>query len=716
MSALTLSIDDEKIATLTFNLEGEKVNKLSRAVVEEAEHLLEELTQRHDLRGLVFISGKEDNFIAGADVNEFLKVTSAAQATELSRYGQRVLQKIEDLKFPVVAAIHGACLGGGMELALACHYRISTDDKKTLLGQPEVQLGLLPGAGGTQRLPRVAGLKNAIEIATSGRNYRPRQALKKGLVHEVVPSPLLLGVAKARAREMADGKLKPRPYKPRGIVAWLLEGNFIGQWLLFGRAQDVIRKKTHGHYPAPLRALQAIETGVQRGSKAGFQNESEGFGELAITEVSRQLIQLFFATTDIKKDSGLDDAAVQPREISKVGILGAGFMGAGIAAVSSSAGMTVRLRDVSDEACVKGLSACTRVFEDRFKRRSISKLELQELKDRVTATTEFTGFATCDLVVEAVFEDIELKHRIIREVEDHLPEECIFGSNTSSLSIATLAEASRRPEQFIGLHFFSPVHKMPLLEIIATPKTSKQTIATSVAYGKKIGKFPIVVNDGVGFYTSRILGPYMNEASFVLEEGAPIEALDKALVDYGFPVGPVTLLDEVGIDIAAKVGKILLHEFGERLRPPAGMERLMADKRLGRKNRRGFYRYVEDRHKRVVRKGVDNTVYDLLPAGRRHKPIDPADVQQRLSLAMLNECALCLEEGILRSPRDGDIGAVMGLGFPPFRGGPFRAMDSMGLDNVLRNLESLQQRFGERFRPAPLIVKMAKGNKKFYSS
>jgi 3-hydroxyacyl-CoA dehydrogenase/enoyl-CoA hydratase/3-hydroxybutyryl-CoA epimerase len=390
-------------------------------------------------------------------------------------------------------------------------------------------------------------------------------------------------------------------------------------------------------------------------------------------------------------------------------------MGSGIAAVSSSAGLNARLRDVSEEACLKGLTACFKVFSDRFRRKSISRLELQGLKDRVSATTELTGFSTCGLIIEAVFEDVELKHQVIREVEPFLRDDCVWGSNTSSISIAKLAEASQRPEQFIGLHFFSPVHKMPLLEIIVTQQTSRQTIATSVEYGKKIGKFPIVVNDGVGFYTSRILSPYMNEASFILEEGAPVEALDRAMIDFGFPVGPMTLLDEVGIDVAAKVGKIMLEAFGARLNPPSSMEQLIKNDRLGRKSKKGFYQYVTTRKGEIKKAGVDPTIYDLLPGGRNRKPVHASDVQTRLSMAMLNECARCLEEGILRSPRDGDIGSVMGLGFPPFRGGPFRYMDTMGLENVLRHLESLQKKWGDRFAPSEMIVRMAEAKKSFYS-
>ncbi|MBZ5535294.1 MAG: fatty acid oxidation complex subunit alpha FadJ [Acidobacteriia bacterium] len=715
MPAFKLSVDENQIALLHLDLEGEKVNKLTAAVVQEAEEIFDDLRHRSDLRAIVLISDKENTFIAGADIQEFLKFESASQAAEASRSGQRLLQKIADMKIPVVAAIQGACLGGGMEVALACHYRICADDRKTQLGQPEVKLGLLPGAGGTQRLPPLVGLQNAIEIATSGRNYRPQQALRTGIVDEVVPRPLLLHVALTRAGELGEGKIRPRRHRPQGLLAWALECNPVGRWLLFRQAEKMIREKTHGHYPAPLRALGAIRAGVSQGPVKGYMEESKAFGDLAMTSTCRQLIHLFFATTDLKKDPGMDGPSIRPQAVAPVGILGAGFMGAGIAAVCSSAGVNARLRDVSEEACLKGLTACYRVFDDRFRRKSISRLELQQLKDRVSATTELNSFSTCGLIIEAVIEDVDLKHQVVREVEPHLRDDCVWGSNTSSISIAKLAEASRRPEQFIGLHFFSPVHKMPLLEIIVTRQTSKQTIATSVEYGKLIGKFPIVVNDGVGFYTSRILSPYMNEASFILEEGAPVEALDQAMIDFGFPVGPMTLLDEVGIDVAAKVGKIMLEAFGERLKPPSSMEQLIQNGRLGRKLRKGFYQYVLNRKEEVRKVGVDPTIYDLLPGGRNRKPVVAGDIQSRLSMAMLNECARCLEEGILRSPRDGDIGAVMGLGFPPFQGGPFRYMDAMGLENVLRNLESLQKKWGDRFKPSEMIVRMAESKESFYS-
>jgi 3-hydroxyacyl-CoA dehydrogenase / enoyl-CoA hydratase / 3-hydroxybutyryl-CoA epimerase len=715
MPAFKLSVDENHIALLRLDLEGEKVNMLNTAVVQEAKEIFENLSRRSDLRAIVLISGKEDNFIAGADIHEFLKFESANQAAEASRSGQRLLQKIADMKIPVVAAIQGACLGGGMEVALACHYRICADDRKTQLGQPEVQLGLLPGAGGTQRLPPLVGLQHAIEIATSGRNYRPLQALRNGIVDEVVPRPLLLRTAITRASELAEGKLGLREHRPKGLLAWALERNPVGRWLLFRQAEKMIRKKTRGQYPAPLRALEAIRVGVTQGPIKGYLAESKGFGDLAMTSTCRQLIHLFFATTDVKKDPGIDDPSIRPKAVARVGILGAGFMGSGIAAVSSGAGLSARMRDVSEEACLKGLTACYRVFEERFRRKSISRLELQELRDRVSATTELAGFSTCGLIIEAVFEDVELKHQVIREIEPHLRDDAVLGSNTSSIAITRLAEVSRRPEQFIGLHFFSPVHKMPLLEIIVTKQTSKQTIATSVEYGKKIGKFPIVVNDGVGFYTSRILAPYMNEASFILEEGASVESLDQAMVNFGFPVGPMTLLDEVGIDVASKVGKIMLESFGDRLKPPSSMELLVKDVRLGRKSKKGFYQYVTTRMGQIKKAGVDPTIYDLLPGGRNRKPVVASDVQSRLSMAMLNECVRCLEEGILRSPRDGDIGAVMGLGFPPFRGGPFRYMDTLGLESVLRQLESLQKKWGDRFVPSELIVRMAESKKSFYS-
>ena len=709
------------VAVVTIDLPGEPVNKLTRQGAAELERLLDDVARDASVRAIVFVSGKPDNFIAGADIDMLNAVTSAAEAQELAAGGQVQLARLEASGKPVVAAINGAALGGGLETALACHYRIATDDPKTVLGQPEVQLGLLPGAGGTQRLPRLIGLTDALDLILTGKNVRPAKAKKLGLVDEVVPKSVLLAIAKQRALELADGKLKPvhgvrarlsramakTPPDAALLAQLALEETPVGRQVIWRKARSGVMAKTGGHYPAPLAALDAIHEGLEHGQERGYKKEAELFGQLVVSDVSRRLREIFFATNALKKDTGTA-AGVKPRQVKKLGLLGGGLMGGGIAYVSADNGYAVRVKDKDDDGVARGLSYVRGLFDERVKKKSLTRLEENQKLALVTAGTDYAGFGTVDLVIEAVFEDLELKRRVLRETEAATKPGTIFASNTSSLPITQIQEASSRPESVIGMHYFSPVHKMPLLEIITTPKTSPETIATAVAVGKRQGKTVIVVNDGVGFYTSRILAPYVNEAAFLLAEGAKIEDLDKALVEFGFPVGPIKLLDEVGIDVGAKVAKIMHHAFGERLASPPGMEALVKDGRLGKKAKKGFYTYDGKRSE------PDAKVYALLGAGPR-KSLDKREMAERCALQMVNEAAHCLGEGILRSPRDGDIGAIFGLGFPPFLGGPFRYADAVGAGEIVRKLEAWQQAHGARFAPAPLLVEKSRTGKKFYS-
>ncbi|HSN93077.1 MAG TPA: fatty acid oxidation complex subunit alpha FadJ [Anaeromyxobacteraceae bacterium] len=698
------------VATVLLDEPGAPVNTLSPEVGEEFDRILTGLGKDPSIKAVVFGSGKKDGFVAGARIEMLQAVKTAADAEKLARDGQAGFDRLERFPKPVVAAIHGACLGGGLEWAMACHYRIATDDPRTQLGQPEVQLGLIPGAGGTQRLPRLVGIAAALDVILAGKSLKARKAGKLGLVDEVVPAPLLLAVARDRARALAEGKLRRSPKTPSGMEAvqrMALEGNPIGRSVLFSQAEKQVGKKTRGHYPAPLAALEAVRVGYEKGVRAGLEREARFFGELTQTPVSRRLVEIFFATTALKKDTGVDDPAVKPRKVSRVGVLGGGLMGSGIAYVTVNAGIPVRVRERDDAAAAKALASVRGILDDRVKRRSIDRLERAATMRLLTTTSDWSGFESADVLVEAVFEDLALKQEMVRAFEAVNPEG-IFASNTSSIPIGKIAEASRRPGSVLGMHYFSPVHKMPLLEVIVTDRTSPEATATAVALGKKQGKTVIVVRDGPGFYTSRVLAPYMNEAAWLLVEGAAVEDLDRALVDYGFPVGPITLLDEVGIDVGAKVAHILHGAFGDRMKAPEALEEVVKAGRLGRKNGKGFYTYGGKE------KRVDETVYDLLPGGRARKRIDRAEMQERLALQMVNEAIRCLGEGILRSARDGDVGAVFGLGFPPFRGGPFRVADEMGPGELLAKLERWRDRFGARFEPAPLLVERARSGEKFH--
>ena len=706
----TLSMDvDDDILVVTIDAPGAAVNTLSPALAAEFEDVFRRAQDDALIKGVVLISGKSENFIAGADIEQFPQLKTAAAAEAISQMGQGMLRRLELLRVPVVAAIHGACLGGGLELTLACRYRVCTDHPKTTLALPEVQLGLIPGVGGTQRLPRRVGLQAALDMILTGRSVRAKRALQMGLVDEMVHPALLREIAVERARAISAGTLKPSRSGRTSPTSLLLERNPIGRSVVFKKARESVMEKTAGHYPAPLAALDAVQAGYARGFDEGLKEESRLFGEMAMTEVSRQLVFLFFASNSLKKDPGVDHGGdIRPREIHTLAVLGAGFMGAGIASIAVQQGTSVRLKDTDTTRIGKGLASVRGVLQERLTRRQITRVQLDDYMSLVGGTTNYTGFESADLVIEAVFEDLALKHRVLEEVEPALDSTAIYASNTSTIPIASIAGAAKHPERVLGMHFFSPVHRMPLLEVIVTPETAPDATVSAVAYGKSLGKTVIVVNDGPGFYTTRTLSAYMNEAGRLLDEGASIDSIDEALVDFGFPVGPITLLDEVGIDVGGKVGLVLSEAFGSRMAASEAMRRVVAAGRTGRKGGKGFYVYGADGKKG----SVDQTVYEVI-GGQRHEVLK-SEIVDRCVLAMVNEAARCLEEGILRSPRDGDIGAVFGIGFPPFRGGPFRYIDSVGADHIVGQLEDLNVRFSPRFEPAELLVDMASGRKVFY--
>jgi 3-hydroxyacyl-CoA dehydrogenase/enoyl-CoA hydratase/3-hydroxybutyryl-CoA epimerase len=707
---------EDGVATCFIDVPGEPVNTLSTEMGIELDEILRALQKDPAVSAVVLASGKKDGFIAGARIEVLRAVRTVAEGEALSRAGQKRFDELERFAKPLVAAIHGACLGGGLELALACRWRIATDDRKTQLGLPEVQLGVLPGAGGTQRLPRLIGIAAALDLILTGKSVRARKALKLGLVDEVVPPPILLDLARRRARELAAGELRREPPATvarlrkdglREIQRIALERNAVGREILFREARKKLLARTGGHYPAPEKALEAVKHGVENGFARGLEREARLFGELAATEISKRLIDIFFATTALKKDTGVDDPSVKPRPLARVGVLGGGLMGSGIAFVTIGAGLTARVREKDDPAAARALASVRSLLDERVKRRAMDRLERQATMRLVTATTDWSGLERVDVVIEAVFEDLALKQEMLRTFE-RLNARGIFASNTSSIPIARIAEASSRPEAVLGMHYFSPVQKMPLLEVIVTSRTAPDVTATAVTLGKRQGKTVIVVNDGPGFYTSRILTPYMNEAAEILVEGASVEDIDGALTAFGMPVGPITLLDEVGIDVGAKVGKILHEAFGERMAPPKALERLVAEGRLGRKSRKGFYTYGGKK------KEVDETAYDLLPGGRKRRKTSRDEIAERVVLQMVNEAIRCLGEGILRSARDGDVGAIFGLGFPPFLGGPFRYADAIGPKALLERLERWHDKYGFRFEPAPMLVDHVRAGERFY--
>ena len=705
--ALTWEITDG-VAVVTLDLPGSALNVINAAVKDEVNRAFDTLKTDSRVKAVAFFSGKRDTFIAGADIEEFVRLKTAAEAEALSAAGQDMLNRVAAFPKPVVVGIDGTCVGGGLEFALACTYRVAADTPKTTIGLPEVKLGLLPGAGGCQRLPRLIGVRAALDIILAGKTVPAKKAFQLGLVDELVPPSILKRVALDAAKRLAGG-WRPRRTAPRGPLGVLLDRNPLGRMLVFRMARKTLERQTHGNYPAPPAALDAVEFGLKHGLVAGLAHEARGFGALAVTDVSRKLVQIFFAQSALKKDLGVADPP-SPAEVRRLGIVGSGFMGAGIAGTAAAqAGVDVRLKDAALAPVSKGIAAARGVIEERFKRRRITRYERVRLLALVSGGADYTGFGRADLVIEAVFEDLTVKQQVLREVEAVIPETAVFATNTSTIPIADIARASSRAGQVIGMHFFSPVPRMELVEVIPSRDTAPGTVTTTVAFARRMGKTPIVVKDSPGFWVNRILAPYLNEATQALLAGAAIEDVDRAMVQFGFPVGPIALLDEVGLDVAGHSCEVLVRAFGDRVQPPAVLEAMLKAGRLGRKAGKGFYRYAGGR-----KQGVDPSVYGVVGAHPNGGP-RAAEIVQRLTLAMINEAARALGEGVVRSPRDGDYAAIFGFGFAPFRGGPLRYADDLGAARVVSDLERLAERLGPRFTPCDALRERARTGAAFYS-
>ncbi|EGQ7831630.1 TPA: fatty acid oxidation complex subunit alpha FadJ [Vibrio vulnificus] len=700
--AFNLKIDEQNIAWLGIDVPNEKMNTLQAAFADEMKAIFAQLKDCSGLKGLIVHSLKPDNFVAGADVRMLEACKTAPEAEALARQGQELFQQLSDLPYPVVAAIHGPCLGGGLELALACDFRVCSDDDATRLGLPEVQLGLLPGSGGTQRLPRLIGLLPSLDLILTGKQLRANKAKKLGVVDACVPQTILLDVAKQFVE-----KGKKRSKQKVTTKEKLLSGSGLGRKFVFEQAAKKTHEKTRGNYPATVAILQVIQHGLEKGMKQGLELEAKRFGELVMSNESKALRSIFFATTEMKKETGSE---AKPSKVGMVGVLGGGLMGAGISHVSvAKAKVPVRIKDVSDDGVLNALKYNYKLFDKQRKRRILSKAQLQSKMLQLSGGTDFTSFNRTDVVIEAVFEDLSLKQQMVADIEANAKSETIFATNTSSLPIHKIAEKAQRPENIVGLHYFSPVEKMPLVEVIPHESTSEETIATVVALAKKQGKTPIVVKDQAGFYVNRILAPYMNESAHILLANEPIDKIDTALLDFGFPVGPITLLDEVGVDIGAKIMPILVAELGARFKGPDVFDVLLNDGRKGRKSGKGFYTY------KGKKKEVDKSVYKLLKLTPESKLSDN-DIALRCVLPMLNEAVRCLDDGIIRSPRDGDIGAIFGIGFPPFLGGPFRYMDQFGLKKLVEKMNQFAEKYGDRFAPCDGLLTRAGEGRRFYDN
>lgn len=703
---LSIEKTPEGVAMVWLDQKGEKINKIGPDVINLFDSVFDELDKDSSIKAVVLISKKKD-FIAGADIDAFTKVQKPGDWEPISRKGHAILKRMEGSKKPIVAAINGSCLGAGLEIALACTARIASNDRNTKMALPEVQLGLLPGGGGTQRLPRLIGIQKALDMMLTGKNIFAVPAKKMGLVDRLIFPQALDRAAKEFALELVKNPLKRE--RKTSLVDKVLEGPLKG--VVFSQARKMVQGMTKGNYPAPFKIIDCVQTGMTKGEKAGYDAEAKKFEELILTEESRQLINIFFAMTEKKKNP----MKAQAKETKTLAMLGAGFMGAGITEVSINKGVNVILKDIKDETIASARKSIWESLNKKVKRKSLDIVEAEQIMARINGTTNYDAFKQADMVIEAVFEDLNLKKKIIKEVEAEIRPDCIFASNTSALPITKIADASSRPELVIGMHYFSPVPKMPLLEIVVTDKTADWVTATCLELGIRQGKTCIVVQDGPGFYTTRILAPFFNEALLMLREGGDALQIDNEVRKFGFPVGPVTLLDEVGIDVGAHVMTgDLITEFKKRDGAVAAgeeIEQMFKAGFSGRKNKKGFYEY-NDQGKKVKGK-INQQAYGYF-GGSSRKQLDAEFIQQRCGWAFINEAALCLQEGIVSTPLDGDIGAIFGLGFPPFRGGPFRYIDTIGADKAVSILENLAAKTSNRFKPADIIVEKARKGEKFY--
>src|SRR5439155_12259824 len=578
------------LAFLIFDKPHDKVNLLTAPVVGVLEILIDQASHDKNVRGLVVMSAKPASFIAGADVNEILALRSIQDAEHASRKGQRLFDAIERLPFPVVAAINGTCLGGGTELVLACHFRIVADDPRVEIGLPEVRLGIMPGWGGTQRLPRLVGLARGLDMILTGRSANARRAVSLGLADEIVPSELLLEAAEKLVMDAAEGRRRPRRRLPDSTLARLNPVHLARLALASQFARRGLTKRVaEVHYPAPYRALEAVLHGLRHGMAEGLQREAELLAPLAASRTSKNLVSIFLMQRAARRDPGVDDPAVRPKDVRAAAVIGAGVMGGGIAQALARSGVVVRLKDIDPMALSRGMRHAHDLYRDEVKKGRMSRRESSLKEALVQPTLAYTGLRRSDVVVEAVVESLAVKHKVLREIEAVVPEGFIFATNTSSLPIDAIAREARRPEDVVGLHFFNPVHRMPLVEVIKGPRTSQATVAIAVALAKRIGKTPIVVGDAPGFLVNRILMTYLGESLVMIEEGGRVDEIDRVMLDFGMPMGPLALLDQIGIDVANHVAGVLSEAFRDRA-PRSTALQILKDKGWhGRKTGRGFY-------------------------------------------------------------------------------------------------------------------------------
>ena len=700
---LTLEVDRDYVGWITLDLPGSRVNLLTTPVMTLLDKLIGELESRIATGKLVAVvvrSGKPGSFVHGAEVREIAGILDRSDALEKSREGQRILRRLERLTVPTLAAVDGMCLGGGTELMLACDYRIGSDDPGTRLGLPEVKLGILPGFGGSVRLPALVGIQSALDLILTGRTISAERGQRIGLLDRVAPKPRFEMEVSSFLRDILGGRVREQP-RQKPLAKRLLEDTRPGRSLLFSMAQRKVAAQTKGWYPAPGRALRLIAETYGLQVDHALELEAHALAELAVTPESRSLVRIFLLQQDARRTLG-EEAMAKARAVERAAVLGAGVMGGSIAELIAAHDIPVVLKDIEREALDSGLRHANELLQKAANKGRFSTGEAGLKFALIHGTLTYEKFGEVDLVIEAVVERMAVKQQVMQDVEERIPASAIFATNTSSLSVTTLAEASARPERVVGIHFFNPVHRMPLVEIVRTKMTAEDVLASAFSFVIAVGKTPVLVADRPGFLVNRLLAPYLNEAGHLLESGADVRSIDEALEHFGMPMGPCRLLDEVGLDVAEHVAAEMERAFGERLHPAGVVHGLQQEGLLGRKNGRGFYRYEQDRPK-----GVEPVVAKRYSGRAEAGAPDADEIRQRSLYLMVNEAAHALEEKVVETAGEVDLSMVMGIGFPPFRGGLLSWADREGLPQIVERLAEFEDRLGARFAPAGLLRSMA---------
>jgi 3-hydroxyacyl-CoA dehydrogenase / enoyl-CoA hydratase / 3-hydroxybutyryl-CoA epimerase len=725
-AATTLQLEKQPdgLACLWLDTPNRPHNTLDRRTLTELDDAFETVATDPGIRLLIIASRKPSSFIVGADIQEFTKVTGPEDAMALSAVGQRLFDKLASLPVPTVAVVHGLCLGGGLELALACDYRGVLDAPAAQIGFPEIELGIIPAWGGTQRLPRVLGLERAFHVILQRRRLDSGAAMRWGMADFHAPNhQAALSEIKGKYKDafITEGKRLKEGLPLRGWRQRLLEGTSASRWLLFRGVERVLRRRVPEDMPAPWEALEAIRTGVRHGLAAGLAREREAVGRLAQSAASRNLISLFFVIEQARKGSpdrkpALDGEATG-RPIRKVGVIGAGIMGAGIAQLAAIKGFDVTVQEVNEAALAAGVKKIGALLDKAAARGVMSASDAKQMLARMGKTVSFEGFGDLDLVIEAAVEDLGIKRQLFRELEKRTRADAILATNTSSLSVRDLQQGSARPSRIAGLHFFNPVHKMPLVEVIQAPSTANDIAPLLASWAASLGKTPVVVRDSPGFLVNRILMPYLNEAGMLITEGMPIEHVDRIMRRFGMPMGPLELLDQVGLDVAAHVARAMRPVFGDRLHPGPALERMCAMGWLGQKNGKGFYVY-RGKSKHVHAEALATLRSEFEPSTDGKKEKSPADqsveARERMVCLMVNEAAMCLAEGLSDRPEVIDLAMVLGTGWAPHRGGPLRYADDRGAKEIVQVLDALAARLGTRFVPCAELRRRAETGAPFY--